>query len=189
MAWRHQGHFEYRSHGETISQQPENTDPVGKSSIRPRRKTSEIIGHKLRIPTLWGKNTDLQGKDEPLDRWLRTAGYRCWWAGYRLTAAFWRKLRADQCCLPITDPGGRDFRPCGESIPTPEGDSYRPCGERIPILSGDITDLSGVDYRPHGEICQPKVLEIHTFASVWSIYMMLCLCLMFCLVNREVMRG
>src|SRR5919107_4239497 len=100
-----------------------------------------------------------------------------------------RKVRAVRRGLPNTDPVGKEYRPCGERIPTLGVDFYRSRGERIPILRGDFTDRSGVDYRPYWEIRQIKSLQKVALGLISSVYMMLCLCLVFCLVNREVMGG
>src|SRR5215216_2253864 len=60
----------------------------------------------------------------------------------------------------------------------------RAVGRRLPI-----TDRSGVDYRPYWETWRIKYLQRVAFGLILSVYMMLCLCLVFCLVNREVMGG
>jgi hypothetical protein len=82
-----------------------------------------------------------------------------------------------------------DYRPYWERIPTLGVDFYRPYWGRIPILRGDFTDRSGVDYRPYWETRRIKYLQRVAFGLIFSVYMMLCLCLVFCLVNREVMGG
>src|SRR5215208_6319128 len=82
-----------------------------------------------------------------------------------------------------------DYRPYWERIPTLGVDFYRSRGERIPILRGDFTDRSGVDYRPYWETWRIKYLQRVAFGLIFWVYMMLCLCLVFCLVNREVMGG
>jgi hypothetical protein len=169
---------------------------VGKAGMQPRGETDQVNGNKLRIPTLRGNNTDPVGKGEPLDWRQRTVRCRRWWNRYRLTAVFPGKVRPVRCDLPISDPMGKDYRPYGERIPTlggtftdPVGKEYRSCGERIPILRGDFTDRVGVDYRPYGETRRIKSLQRDAFGLAPSVYMMLCLCLVFCLVNREVIGG
>jgi hypothetical protein len=141
------------------------------------------------LATPWGRITDPVGKGEPLDWRQRTVRCRRWWNRYRLTAVFPGKVRAVRRRLPINDPMGNDYRPCGERIPTLGGDFYRPCGERIPTFRGDFTDRVGVDYRPYGETRRIKSLQRVAFGLAPSVYMMLCLCLVFCLVNREVIGG
>ena len=142
--------------------------------MHPRGETDQVNSNKLRIPTLRGNNTDAVGKGEPLDWRQRTVRCRRWWNRYRLTAVFPGKVRAVRRRLPISDPMGKDYRPCGEIIPT---------------LRGDFTDHVGVDYRPYGETQRIKSLQRDAFGLAPLVYMMLCLCLMFCLVNREVIGG
>jgi hypothetical protein len=157
--------------------------------MQPRGETDQVNSNKLRIPTLRGNNTDAVGKGEPLDWRQRTVRCCRWWNRYRLIAVFPGKVRAVRRRLPINDPMGKEYRPYGERIPTLGGDFYRPCGERIPILLGDFTDRVGVDYRPYGETGRIKPLQRDAFGLAPSLYMMLCLCLVFCLVNREVIGG
>ena len=142
--------------------------------MQPRGETDHVNGNKLRIPTLRGNNTDPVGKGEPLDWRQRTVRCRRWWNRYRLTAVFPGKVRPVRCGLPISDPMGKD---------------YRPYGERIPTLGGDFTDRVGVDYRPYGETRRIKSLQRDAIGLAPSVYMMLCLCLVFCLINREVIGG
>ena len=82
-----------------------------------------------------------------------------------------------------------DYRPYRGRIPTLGVDFYRFRGERIPTLRGDFTDRSGADYRPYWEIWRIKPLQKVALGLTLSVYMMLCLCLVFCLVNREVTGG
>ena len=142
--------------------------------MQPRGQTDQVNSNKLRIPTLQAYNTDPVGKREPFNWRQRTVRCRRWWNTYRLTAVFPGKVRAVRQRPPINDPMRKD---------------YRPCGEIIPILRGYFTDHVGVDYRPYGETRRIKSLQKGAFGLAPSVYMMLCLCLMFCLVNREVIGG
>jgi hypothetical protein len=168
---------------------PREYRPCGEAVMQPRGETDQVNSNKLRIPTLQANNTDPVGKREPFNWRQRTVRCRRWWNRYRLTAVFPGKVRAVRQRPPINDPMRKDYRPCGEIIPTLGGDFYRPCGEIIPILRGYFTDHVGVDYRPYGETRQIKYLQRGAFRLAPSVYMMLCLCLMFCLVNREVIGG
>ena len=88
-----------------------------------------------------------------------------------------------------TDPVGKEYRPRGERIPSRRGDFYRSRRENLPTPVGYFTERVGVEYRPSGETLQTKPLQIRGFRSVPTVYMVFCLCLMFCLVNREVLGG
>jgi hypothetical protein len=181
-ARRRQGCSEYRAYGETATERPGNTDPVGKAGMQPQGETDQVNTNKLRIPTLRGKNTDPVGKGEPLDRPQHAVRCRRWWDRYRLTAVFRGKVRAVRRRLPITDPTGKEYRSSGVTFTDPVGKEYRSSGVTF-------TDRSGVDYRPYWETWRIKSLQSVTFGLILSVYMMLCLCLVFCLVNREVMGG
>jgi hypothetical protein len=89
----------------------------------------------------------------------------------------------------ISDPLGEDYRSCGEEIPTRLGDFYRSRREKLPTSVGYFTDRSGADYRPVGETLRAKYLQTCGFLAGPMVNMVFCLCLMFCLVNREVLGG
>lgn len=180
---------EYRPCGESAVDQPANTEPAGKSSVQSGQLAGEAPPNKPPIPTLWGKNTDLGGNVQLFDGWRRTVSLRFWSRKSCFAAAFQRRLGLAGQRRLVTDPVGRQYRPCGEAIPTLRGDFYRSIRENIPILVGDFTDPAGADYRPVRETLRTKMLQIKAFVSVFFVYMMFCLCLMFCLVNREVRDG
>ena len=125
VAHKRQGCSEYRAYRETTPEHPRNTGPLGKSGIQTRRETHGLNSNELRIPTLWGKNTDPTGKYETLDRRQRTLRCRRWWHIYRPTAVFRGKVRAVRRRLPVTDLMGKDYRSSWVSLP---------------ILWGKITD-------------------------------------------------
>ena len=163
---------EYRLYGESAVDQLANTEPAGKSSVRSGRLADEAPQNKPPIPILWGKNTDLGGNVQLSDGWRRTVSLPFWSRKSRFAAAFRRRLGFAVQRRLVTDPVGKEYRPCGEAIPTLRGDFYRSGRENIPILVGDFTDLAGVDYRPVGEILRAKMLQIDTFALASSVYMM-----------------
>ena len=125
VAHKRQGCSEYRAYRETTPERPRNTGPLGKSGIQTRRETHGLNSNELRIPTLWGKNTDPTGKYETLDRRQRTLRCRRWWHIYRPTAVFRGKVRTVRRRLPVTDLMGKDYRSSWVSLP---------------ILWGKITD-------------------------------------------------
>ena len=182
-----QDRSEYRAHRETDAKHPRNTDPGGKYGIQGRRGIDRANTTELVIPILWGRNTDPTGKSVAYDR-RRCAIYGGpWCTKYPLATLFRAKARAVQPCLPDTDPVGKEYRPHRERMPTTGGDIYRSGGENLPIPAGGFTDRVGVDYRPLGETGGAKPLQISAIYQYPLVYMMLCLCLVFCLVNREVM--
>jgi hypothetical protein len=128
VAHKRQGCSEYRAYRETNPERPRNTGPLGKSGIQTRRETDGLNSNELRIPTLWGKNTDPTGKYETLDRRQRTLRCRRWWHIYRLTAVFRGKVRAVRRRLPVTDPMGKDYRSFWVSLPTLWGKITDPPG-------------------------------------------------------------
>jgi hypothetical protein len=115
---------------------PENTEPVGKAGMQPQGETDQVNTNKLRIPTLWGKNTDPPGKGELLDRPQHAVRWRRWWDRYRLTAVFRGKVRAVRRRLPITDPTGKEYRPLGWTFTDPVGKEYRSSGVTLPTVAG-----------------------------------------------------
>ena len=135
-ARRRQGCSEYRAHGETATERPGNTEPVGKAGMQPRGETDQVNTNKLRIPTLRGNNTDPVGKGEPCDRPQHAVRCRCWWDRYRLTAVFRGKVRAVRRRLPITDPVGKEYRPLGWTFTDPVGKEYRSSGVTLPTVAG-----------------------------------------------------
>src|SRR5215218_10436517 len=131
-------------------------------------------------------------------------------AAREIGRSLWHRFRlfVDLCRWPISARAARNTEPTGKrpqnapGIPglwgspafkhdeKPTGliatsSKYRSCWERLPILPGEFTDRRGVDYRPLGETLQIKSLQTDAFGRTPSVYMMLCLCLLFCLVNRE----
>ena len=74
VAHKRQGCSEYRAHGETATEHPENTEPVGKAGMQPQGETDQVNTNKLRIPTLrgtiptlWGKVSPSTGRSMPCD--------------------------------------------------------------------------------------------------------------------------
>jgi hypothetical protein len=162
----------YRLCGESAVDQPANPEPTGKSSVRSGRLAAEAPPNKPPMPTLWGKNTDLGGNVQLSDGWRRTVSPPFWSRKSRFAAAFRRRLGfAGQRRL-VTDSVGKEYRLCGERIPSLRGDFYRSGRENIPILVGDFTDLARIDYRPVGEILRAKMLQIDIFGLASSVYMM-----------------
>lgn len=181
---------EYRPYGERVVADRVNTDLAGKREALLRSLAAlQISKYRPPIPTLWGNNTDRRGKGG-----YRYAGRRalrapslalisCLSTGSALGASPVRPF------LTVTDPVGKEYRSSGERIPTRWGDFYRSRGENIPTLPGHFTDRAGVYYRPSGETCWAKYLQTCIFLPNLFVYMMFCLCLVFCLVNREVLGG
>ena len=176
---------EYRPYGEMPPACRANTDPVGKRRGRLRPVPSLLGAQTTRIPTPWGNNTDPVGKRRdretgvpaPRSRRRRVIGPSS--TGFPPNAGYSRPSAA------FTDPPGNEYRPRGETIPSPWGEFYRSLGENLPTSGGYFTDPAGVFYRPHGETQRPNYLQTRHFCFFRSVYMVFCLCLMFCLINRE----
>ena len=168
---------------------PSDTDPVGKVRGMSRPAASAAGGHKTRIPTLWGKNTDPSGRR--CDRGAGPPAPRSPLQAVEspLYATFWRYTGPGRHFRPLTDLTGNEYRPHRETIPTLRGESYRPRRENLPTPVGYFTEPDGVDYRPYGEILRAKYLQSTVFAIPESVYMVFCLCLVLCLVNREELGG
>ncbi len=180
---------EYRPHGERRLALRTDTDPAGKWRRMLRPAANVAGGPQPVIPTLWGKNTDPTGKRCEPEAGVLAPRPPLQAAESPLDAGYWQCAGPGRPSPALTDPRGEEYRSCWERIPTLWGDFYRPFGENLPIPAGYFTDPRGVDYRPHGEIRRLKYLQIHGFCSLGSVYMMFCLCLVFCLVNREGLGG
>ena len=179
----------YRPHGERPLAYQANTDPPGKRQAMSSSAVGPPRGQEVRIPTPWGKNTDPTGKGR--DREARRAALQIRFQAVRLLSGtgYLRTASSDWPSPANTDRSGKEYRPRGERIPTLVGESYRFLGENLPTPAGDFTERRGGLYRPLGETPRTKRLQIHGFVSFRSVYMMFCLCLMFCLVNREGLGG
>ena len=166
-----------------------NTDPAGKQRHILRLGADVAGGHKARIPTSWGKNTDPAGKRCDLGGRIRAPRPPLQAVELPLDTKDWQCGGRGKPSPAFTDPRGKEYRPCRERIPTLWGDTYRPSGENLPIPPGYFTDPAGVLYRPHGETQRPNYLQTRHFCFFRSVYMVFCLCLMFCLINREGLGG
>ena len=168
---------------------PFDTDPVGKRRGMSRPAANAAGGHRTRIPTLWGKNTDPRGR-----RCNRRAGQLAPRSPLQavelpLYAAFGRYAGPGWPFRPLTDLRGNEYRPHGGTIPTLRGESYRPHRENLPTPMGYFTEPDGVYYRPCRETLRTKYLQRHGFCYPRTVYMVFCLCLVLCLVNREELGG
>jgi hypothetical protein len=141
-----------------------NTDPAGEE-YRPRGET-------------WYRDGGRQASREPF-RALT----------WRLSMGFRGNPGLDRQDPTISDPLGEDYRSCGEETPTRLGDFYRSRREMLPTSVGCFTHRSGADYRPVGETLRAKYRQICGFLADPMVYMVSCLCLLVCLVNREVLGG
>ena len=168
---------------------PFYTDPAGKLRGPSSPAASAAGGHRTRIPTLWGKNTDPSGRR--CDRGAGLLAPRSPLQAVELPsyAAFWRYAAPGWPFRPLTDLRGNEYRPHRETIPTLWGESYRPRRENLPTPVGYFTEPDGVDYRPCREICRTKYLQRRGFCYRRIVYMMFCLCLVLCPVNREELGG